>query len=116
MDVVQHLAAELIKPLAPSKPTRRDNHREVPRCQFLGLLNEVLIDGRGAPPVTAIAKLIWRIADDYVEFHFEDLLGVPGMNEAVGVGFEFSAPCVVFLVCSAEFAAPIFPGVLNALE
>jgi predicted ATPase len=85
-------------------------------CQFLGLLNEVLIDGRSAPPVTAIAELIWRIADDYVEFHFEDLLGVPGMNEAVGVGFEFSAPCVVFLVCSAEFAAPILPGVLNARE
>ncbi len=44
----------------------------------------------------------------------EKAKGVVGVDELIGVGFQFRAAGVVGLVGAAEDAAAVFPGVLNA--
>lgn len=70
--IVEYGFPELIQPLAARKLTGGNDHRQIAWLQGLGLLDEQLIDRRGAGAETAIAQLIRRIANDDVELH-----GVP---------------------------------------
>ena len=62
--------------------------------------------------ITAIVKLIRRIADDYVKLHIsKELLGVVCVDEHVCILFCLGAAVVDRLGCAAVFAFAVFPGV-----
>jgi hypothetical protein len=76
----------------------------------------LVVDGRRTPAESPIIKLVWWISNDYVEFHFENLLWIFRVDELVRMGFEFLVALVIFLAGSAERAVALPPGVLHAIK
>src|ERR1017187_5747884 len=64
--VAEHPFAKIVQALAAREPSRGDHKRQVARFEFLGLLNEKLVNRRGAraASTTAVSQLIGRISDD----------------------------------------------------
>ena len=62
--------------------------------------------------------MVRRVADDDIELHFENLLGVVGVDEFIGMGFESLSLGVAKLIfaCAAPFAAAVDEGVRNVAK
>src|SRR6202051_2076551 len=63
-----------------------------------------------------IAQLIRRIADNDIEFHVENVLRLVGVDELIGVGFQFATPVKLFLAYSAKSTSSMFPSMLNSIK
>ena len=68
------------------------------------------------PTTSPIAQLIRRVADNDIESHLENLLGVGGVDELVSVAFERRVAVVSVQVGAAPLTALALPLVDHALE
>ena len=79
------------------------------------MVHELVVDGNITGP-TIRTHLIWRIADNDVESHIEDVLWFVCVKELVSMGFQIGATLVCFLTGSAVPATAISPGVFHSSE
>jgi hypothetical protein len=76
MAVGSHLLAERVESHAASEPARWNDHRQIAGLKLHGLANEEVVDWPRLPSSSGRVKLVGRVADDHVELHREELLGL----------------------------------------
>ena len=107
--VRQHGITKSIKSFAPCVPASRNDHAQIAGIQFQSSCDKLVVNWFCAGGIPPIFQLIWRIADDDIEVHVENLLRLECVDEFVGVAFQGGVSVIALFGHSTVFASPVLP-------